>query len=278
MKHYNGFGIGLRPAYYQDLLGGDEQSAAQIDWLEIISEDFLLPGSAASFYLQQLCERFPVAMHGVSMSIGSCDPLDMDYLKQLKALATRVNPLWISDHLCWTGVEQVNSHDLLPMPFTQEAIKHLANKISQAQDYLGRQLLFENISTYVTFKGAQMSEWEFINAVTQEADCLLLLDINNIYVNSFNHGFDANEYLNQIDAKRVYQYHMAGHLNQETHIIDTHDAPIIDPVWDLYRQAQLRFDQVATLIERDDHLPPLNELVTEVAKAREITEALEVQA
>ena len=270
MEKYAGFGIGLRPTHYQAILAGEAQG--QVDWFEIISEDFLSLSGEPQYYLEKIAEQYPLAMHGVSMSIGSADPLNMDYMAALKKLADQVQPLWVSDHLCWTGVEQVNSHDLLPMPYTVEAVQHLAAKIKQAQDYLGRQMLFENVSSYVEFEQADMTEWDFVNAVSDEADCMILLDVNNIYVNAFNHNFEASTYLNAINPERVYQYHIAGHLNKGEHIIDTHDNTIIDPVWDLYRQACSRFKDVATLIERDSNIPPLSDLLVELAEAKKIAQ------
>jgi uncharacterized protein (UPF0276 family) len=211
-----------------------------------------------------------MALHGVSLSVGSHDALDREYLKALKQLAQRVEPAWVSDHLCWTGVFSRNLHDLFPLPYTEEAAGHVAARVREVQDFLGRQILLENVSTYVTFRQSEMSEWEFLSEICARADCLILLDINNIYVSAYNHGFDAHDFLNGVPAARVRQFHLAGHSNCGTHIIDTHDAPIIDPVWELYQAALRRFGQVATMIERDDHIPPLAELVTELDQARRI--------
>ncbi len=263
---YLGFGLGLRTDHYQDII--DQKPA--VDWFEIITENYLVPGGKPLYYLDQIKENYPIVMHGVSMSLGSTDPLDKNYLQQVKDLANRVNAHWISDHLCWTGVSQKNMHDLLPLPCTEEALKHVVSKIKQAQDFLGRQILIENASTYITFTSSQMTEWDFIREMTDQADCLLLLDINNIYVSAFNHGFDPEEYLAGIPKNRVQQFHLAGHTNNGDHIIDTHDHPIISPVWDLYAKALKIFGNVSTMIERDDHIPPLPVLLKELGQAKQI--------
>lgn len=261
---YLGFGLGLRPVHYNEILNSDHA----IDWFEAISEDYLIPGGNPLHFLDRIAERYPIVLHGVSMSIGSTDPLDMDYLKKLKALVQRVQPAWVSDHFCWTGVHGINLHDLMPLPYTEEAIKHLVDRIKQVQDFLGRQILLENVSSYITYNHSAMSEWEFISAVAEQADCNLLLDINNIYVSSFNHSFDPVEFLKGVPVNRIKQFHLAGHLNLETHIVDTHDHPIIDSVWQLYAEALRLYGPVSTLIERDDHIPPLAELVEELNVAR----------
>ncbi len=263
---YLGFGIGLRPVHYQAILS----DKPTIDWFEIITEDYLVPGGNPLHFLDQVRANYPVVMHGVSLSIGSVDPLDMDYLQQVKHLADRIQPKWVSDHCCWTGTNGVNLHDLMPLPYTEEAVKHLVTRISQVQDFLGRQILLENVSSYVTFKHSTLTEWDFLNAVAEQADCLILLDVNNIFVSSFNHSFDPLAYINGIAKNRVQQFHLAGHLNRETHIVDTHDHPIIADVWNLYASALRRFGHVSTLIERDDNIPPLPELLSELQHARSI--------
>ncbi len=266
-KPFLGFGIGLRAEHYQDIL---EQKPGQIDWLEIISENYMVDGGKPLFYLDAIREHYPMVMHGVSMSLGSTDPLNYDYLKKLKKLIERVEPMWFSDHLCWTGVDQKNMHDLLPLPYSEEAVIHLADKISEVQDFMGRQMLVENLSSYVTYHDDAMTEWEFLSAVTEKADCLILLDVNNIYVSSFNHQFDPIEYLEGIPANRVWQHHLAGHLNDGNLIIDTHDADIIDPVWRLYEDTAKRLGAVSTMIERDGNIPKLSTLITELEQARRI--------
>lgn len=273
-RPYLGFGLGLRTDHYEAIL----ESAPAVDWFEILSENYLVPGGKPLHYLDRIAERYPLVMHGVSLSIGSTDPLNWDYLKQLKALADRVAPKWISDHLCWTGVEHTNLHDLMPLPYTEEALGHVVARIAQVQDYLQRPLLIENVSSYVSYTDSAMTEWDFISEVATQADCYILLDINNIYVSAFNHEFDAHEYLNRIPTERVYQFHLAGHTNNGNHIVDTHDHPIIDPVWDLYGDAVRRFGAVSTMIERDANIPPLSELLAELDHARAVARAAGPQA
>ena len=261
-----GFGLGLRPRHYEAIL----KSKPRVDWFEALSENYMIPGGRPLSYLMRIRERNPVVLHGVSLSIGSTDSLDRAYLEGLRALAQRVQPEWISDHLCWTGVSGRNLHDLMPLPYTDEALRHVASRVRQVQDALGRRILLENVSSYVTYRDSAMSEWAFLAALASEADCDLLLDVNNIYVSAFNHGFDAIEFLDGIPAARVRQIHLAGHDNCGDLIIDTHDAPVIGPVWKLYAEALRRFGPVPTMIERDDKIPPLGTLVRELDRARAI--------
>jgi uncharacterized protein (UPF0276 family) len=261
-----GFGLGLRVDHYDELLAGD----VAVDWLEIVSENYLIPGGRPLHYLARFRERYPLVMHGVSMSIGSVDPLDLAYLKQLKKLADFVRPAWISDHLCWTGMSGNNLHDLMPMPYTEEAIDHVVARVRQVQDVIERRLVLENVSSYVSYTQSQMSEWAFLGEIARRADCLLLLDVNNVYVSAHNHGFDARDFLDGLPADRIQQIHLAGHSHQGDLIIDTHDAPVIAPVWDLYVDALRRFGAVSTMIERDDHIPPLQEMLAELDYARAI--------
>lgn len=263
---YLGFGLGLRPVHYNAILNGEPE----IDWFEAITEDYLFLGGNPFHFLTRIAERFPIVLHGVSLSIGSIDPVDKDYLRQLKQLADRINPKWISDHLCWTGAHGINLHDLMPLPYTEEAVKHLVNRIKQVQDYLGRQILIENVSSYITYKHSTISEWEFISAIAEQADCHLLLDVNNIFVSAFNHGFNPHDFIKGVPPKRVKQFHLAGHLDLGTHIVDTHDHDIVDGVWKLYAEALRTFGPVSTLIERDDHIPELPELINELNQARSI--------
>jgi len=265
-KHYLGFGLGLRTDHYEQVLN----DRPAIDWLEIISENYMVEGGKPLHYLDRIRELYPMVMHGVSMSIGSTAPLNFDYLADLKRLIARVEPEWISDHLCWTGVHGRNLHDLMPLPYTEATIAHVAARVEQVQDYLGRQILLENVSSYVTYSASQISEWEFLTAVAERADCLILLDINNIYVSSHNHAFDPVEYLDGVPGNRIRQFHLAGHSYKEQLIIDTHDNPVCDPVWLLYQQAVERFGRVSTMIERDDNIPSLNELITELDIARQL--------
>jgi uncharacterized protein (UPF0276 family) len=262
----SGFGLGLRPTHYEAILSGPQP----IDWLEVITENYLVPGGKPLDYLERVRERFPLVMHGVSLSIGSTDPIDMEYLKSVRALAARIEPHWISDHLCWTGIEGKNLHDLLPLPYTEEALTSVVSRVGQVQDALGRRILLENVSSYLTFHASDMSEWEFLREVAASADCDILLDINNIYVSSINHGFDAVEYLHAMPKQRVRQFHLAGHSDMGGHLIDTHDHPIIQPVWDLFATALDLFGDVPTMIERDDNIPELHELIAELEVARDI--------
>jgi len=265
-RPFLGFGLGLRTDHYETVL--NERPA--VDWFEVISENYMVPGGKPLDYLDRVREHYPIVMHGVSMSPGSSDPLDHGYLKQLRQLADRVEPEWISDHLCWTGVGGTNLHDLMPLPYTKEAIRHVVDRIDHIQDYLGRQILIENVSSYVTYRQSEMPEWEFLSTVANLADCRILLDINNIYVSAFNHEFDPCEYLVNVPVERVWQHHLAGHSNEGSYIIDTHDEPVIDPVWDLYADAVRRFGSVSTMIERDDNIPEFSELFAEVQYARSI--------
>ena len=263
-----GFGLGLRTDHYHTILN----DRPAIDWLEIITENYLVPGGKPHYFLEKIREHYPMVMHGVSLSIGSTDPIDWNYLKQVKALAEKVKPEWLSDHLCWTGMHSKNMHDLLPLPYTEEAIQHVAERIQQIQDFLGRRILIENVSSYITYQQSTMSEWEFFNAVCERADCLILLDINNIYVSAVNHEFDPLHYLNAMPAERIYQIHLAGHSDMGDYIIDTHDHAIVDPVWELYAAALQRFGFVSTMIERDDNIPPLADLLIELNQARQIAD------
>lgn len=265
---YLGFGLGLRPQHFTEII----KTQPKVDWFEIVTENYLVPGGNPHYFLDQIRQHYPIVMHGVSLSIGSSDPLDFDYLKQVKQLADKIEPQWISDHLCWTGVDGINLHDLLPLPYTEEAIAHVADRVSQVQDYLGRRILLENVSSYITYQHSVMSEWEFLTAVVEKADALILFDVNNVFVSAFNHQFDPMDYLNGVPAERVQQFHLAGHDNQGTHIIDTHDHEIIPDVWSLYEQAIKRFGDVSTMIERDDNIPPFAELMIELEQARRIKE------
>lgn len=259
-----GFGLGLRKEHYQAVL--DEKPP--VDWFEIITENYLIAGGKPLDYLDRIRADYPVVMHGVSLSIGSSDPLNDHYLCQVRALAQRIEPAWISDHLCWTGVDGRQLHDLLPLPYTEETVRHVAARVQQVQEFLGRRILLENVSSYIRYAVSTMPEWAFLSAVAEAADCLILLDINNIYVSARNHGFDPETYLAQVPPERVWQFHLAGHLDLGEHVIDTHDHPVRQEVWQLYRSAVRRFGSVSTLIERDDHIPPLGELLAELEQAR----------
>lgn len=261
-----GFGLGLRPEHYRAIL----DAMPEVDWFEVITENYLVPGGTPLHFLDRIAARYPVVMHGVSLSIGGTDSLNWDYLNQVKALAKRIDAHWISDHLCWTGVDGINGHDLFPLPYTEESVGHVVERIQIVQDILGQRILLENVSSYVTFKASVLAEWEFLTEVAQRADCWLLLDVNNVYVSAFNHEFNAHRYLDHLPVERVKQIHLAGHSHHGNHIIDTHDAPVAEPVWDLYRYACSRFGVVPTMIERDAEIPPLEELMAELEYARHI--------
>ncbi len=266
MSTLQGFGLGLRPRHYGAIL----KSRPRVDWFEALSENYMIPGGRPLDVLTRIRERYPVVLHGVSLSIGSADPLDANYLRDLKALADRIQPAWISDHLCWTGVAGRNLHDLMPLPYTEEALRHVAARVRQVQDVLGRRILLENVSSYVAYRSSVMPEHVFLAALAVEADCDILLDVNNIYVSAFNHSTDALAFLNAMPADRVRQIHLAGHEHCGDLIVDTHDAPVINPVWKLYEEAIARFGPVPTMIERDDKIPPLGTLVRELDRARAI--------
>jgi uncharacterized protein len=259
-----GLGVGLRTAHFAYLL----EHWPAVDWFEIISENFIDSRGRPRYVLEQLAERYPIVMHGVSLSIGSTDGLNFEYLGRLKRLADVIRPKWISDHLCWTGVLGLNSHDLLPLPLTEEALKHVTERVRIVQDFLGRPLVLENPSSYVTFASSTMSEWEFLTRLSEDADCGLLLDVNNVYVSSVNHDFDPREYIRGVPHRRVVQCHLAGHTNRGTHLIDTHDSQVIDPVWELYRQAHQLTGGMSTLLEWDASIPPFPVVHAEVLKAR----------
>lgn len=267
LPRFAGFGLGMRTEHYDAYLSG----TAPVDFVEIISENFMGEGGRPLHLLERVRQNYPVAMHGVSMSIGSADGLRADYLARLKRLADRIEPLWVSDHLCWTGVDGFNSHDLLPLPYTREALEIAARNIALAQDLLDRPLLIENPSSYIHFADDAMAEWEFLAELTRRTGCYLLLDINNIYVSATNHGFDPLAYLAGIPLERVRQVHLAGHsAGQDGLLIDTHDHPVPDPVWALYAQAMPMLGKVAVMIERDDDIPPLETLLDELALARRL--------
>ena len=260
-----GLGVGLRTTHFRHIL----ENQPQVDWFEIISENFMDSGGRPRYVVEQIAERYPVVMHGVAMSIGSTDPLNFEYLGKLKQLARDVDARWVSDHLCWTGVATRNTHDLLPIPFNEQTLKHVVERVRIVQDYLERPLVVENPSSYITFVDSTMSEWEFITRMAEEADCGLLLDVNNVFVSSFNHDMDPEEFIRSVPHERVVQFHLAGHSNYETHLIDTHDNHVIDKVWKLYRLAHQLTGGVGTLLEWDAKIPPFPVLHAEVLKAKQ---------
>ncbi|GAB6067200.1 DUF692 domain-containing protein [Methylothermus subterraneus] len=267
-RPFLGFGLGLRKEHYETIL----VDKPAVDWFEILTENYLVAGGQALSYLDRIRASYPLAMHGVSLSIGSVDPLDWSYLRQLKALIGRVEPAWVSDHLCWTGVDGHNLHDLLPLPHTEQALRHVVGRLGQVQEFLGRRVALENVSSYFRFPNDELSEWEFLREVAERADCLILLDLNNIYVNARNHGFDPYTYLAAIPPERVIQFHLAGHTDLGELVIDTHDRPVRAEVWELFGAAARRFGLVSTLIERDAEIPPLEELLIELEQARRIAQ------
>ncbi|MDP1573861.1 MAG: DUF692 domain-containing protein [Coxiellaceae bacterium] len=262
------YGLGLRPAHYEVVLN----TKPPIDFFEALSEDYIDLTGPDFLQLQKIREHYPVVLHAVGLSIGGCDPLNKAYLQSLKKLGDIINPLWISDHFCWTGINTINTHDLLPLPYTEEAISHIVSRIKIAQDFLGRQLLFENVSSYAAFTVSEMTEWEFISEIARRSDCLILLDVNNVYVNSVNHDFHPDDFLKGVPQSRVKQFHLSGHKNCGTHIIDTHDDIIVNAVWNLYKKADLLFPNTPLIIERDANIPPMGELLEELNYAKNIKE------
>jgi uncharacterized protein (UPF0276 family) len=271
---YLGVGIGLRPVHFPEILERGPRGELGVDWLEILSENYMIDGGRPLRILDEVKAFSPLVMHGVSMSIGSVDPLDTDYLDDLAKLADRVAPRWISDHLCWTGVDAHNLHDLMPLPYTDEAVAHVANRVRRVQDRLGRRIALENVSSYVAYTEDSMSEAEFLGAIAEAADCGILLDVNNIYVSAHNHGTDAEAYVDTIAPERVFQIHLAGHSEAGDLLIDTHDHPVRAEVWALYERAIERMGPVSTLIEWDDEIPPYETLLEEADRARAILERL----
>jgi len=258
-----GHGIGLRPKHYPRILDGQ-----RADWFEVISENFMIPGGRPLAVLERVRADTPVVLHGVSLSIRSTDALNLAYLDDLARLIARIEPAWVSDHLCWGSHGRRYAHDLLPLPYTDEAIDHVVGRVRQVQDRLGRRILLENVSSYVAFRHSTMPEWAFISAIAERADCGILLDVNNVFVSAVNHGFRAGDYLAGLPADRIGQIHLAGHSDHGTHLLDTHDAPVRGEVWDLYRDAVRRFGALPTLVEWDDHVPPIEDVLAEAERAR----------
>ncbi len=261
-----GHGVGLRPPHYPRILDG----TARADWFEVISENFMVDGGRPLRVLERARALAPVVLHGVSMNLGGTDPLDARHLEALDTLIRRFAPAWVSEHLCWGAFGRHYAHDLLPLPFTEEALRQVVQRIRRVQDRLGRRILVENVSSYVTFGHSAMPEWTFLAAVAEAADCGILLDVNNVYVSAVNHGFSADEYVEGLPLDRIGQIHLAGHSDAGTHLLDTHDHPVPEPVWDLYRAALRRFGPVPTLVEWDDRIPSFDELVAEGDRARSI--------
>jgi uncharacterized protein (UPF0276 family) len=271
--HNPGLGLGLRSKHFDYILEHDPE----VDWFEVISENFMDSGGRPRQVLRRIAERYPVVMHGVSLSIGSTDPLDFEYLRKLKKLAQEIKPLWISDHLCWTGVGGINTHDLLPVPLTEESLKHICRRVKQVQDFLGRPFVFENPSTYLTFKHSTISEWDFLRHMTEETGCLLLLDVNNVYVSGFNNDFDPAHYIRQLPHDRVIQMHLAGHQHCGDYIIDTHDRQVTREVWQLFTLAWRLTGGAATLLEWDSNIPDFADYHAELLKARDFMKTSDAQ-
>ncbi|MGH0038424.1 MAG: DUF692 domain-containing protein [Myxococcota bacterium] len=263
-----GIGVGLRSPHVAEVLARARDGRLRADWFEVVSENYLVPGGRPLRTLEQVGAQRPLVMHGVSLDVGSCDPIDVRHVDALGALAHRIDAPWISDHLCWTAVDGVHLHDLLPLPFTEEAIRHVSDRVRRIQDRLGRRIALENVSSYFAWADDAMPEWEFVACVAEEADCGLLLDVNNVFVSAHNHGLDAERYLDAIPPERVFQIHLAGHSSDGPLLIDTHDHPVPDAVLALYARAVRRFGRVSTLIEWDDRLPPFERLEAEVERAR----------
>lgn len=266
MNNYSnlGLGIGLRNQHFNHIL----QHQPDVDWFEAISENFMDSGGQPRYVLNQITERYPVVLHGVSLSIGSTDPLNIEYLQRLKRLADEINAKWVSDHLCWTGIAGINSHDLLPLPLSEDSLRHVIPRIQQAQDILQRTLVLENPSTYISFHDSLMREAEFFSALVAETKCKLLLDVNNVYVTCFNAGCDPEDYLRDFPFHAVVQMHLAGHQHCGDHIVDTHDQPVIPEVWALFHQCWQNTNGVSTLLEWDGNVPEFDIVHQEVLKAR----------
>jgi uncharacterized protein (UPF0276 family) len=259
-----GLGVGLRSAYYSYL----ESNRPEVGWFEVIPENFMGSQGRPWHVLQGLAADYPIVVHGVSLSIGSVDPLDLDYLRRLKRFAEQVGAVWVSDHVCWTGVAGLNTHSLIPIPFTQESLEHVVARVIAVQEILERPLVLENPSSYVDYAASSMSEWQFLATLADAADCGLLLDINNVYVSSVNHDFDPVEYLCALPHERIVQMHLAGHTDMGDYIADTHDRPVAEPVWDLYSAAIEMTGPVSTLLEWDERLPPFQSILDELHKAK----------
>ncbi len=267
-----GVGVGLRPVHYAEVLEGAARGELRVEWFEALSENYMVPGGRPLRVLDAVRSHVPVVLHGVSMNLGSVDPLNDRYLDDLAGLARRVEASWVSDHLCWTGVDGRNLHDLIPLPHTDEVIHHVAQRIRRVQDQLGRRIAVENVSSYFTYAADTMAEWEFLRAIAEEADCGILLDVNNVFVSAHNHGFDPATYINGIPPERVFQLHLAGHSEEGPLLIDTHDHPVRDEVWALFAYTVRRLGPVSTLIEWDDQIPTFGRLEAEAARARAILE------
>ncbi len=271
---FMGVGVGLRPQHYEEILSAESASALGVDWFEAISENYMVPGGRPVRVLDEVRSRFPIAFHGVSLNIGSTDPLGEKHLLELDALIRRFEPAWVTDHLCWTGVDGRSLHDLLPLPLTEAALAHVADRVARVQDRLGRRIALENVSTYAAFRDDEMPEWEFLSALAERADCGILFDLNNVFVSAHNHGFDAVKYVDAIAGERVFQIHLAGPSEAGPLLVDTHDSPVREAVWALYERFVRRAGPISTLIEWDESIPPFERVAEEAAKARAILDRI----
>jgi len=258
-----GVGLGLRSAHYQEIF----DTKPDVPWFELLSDNYMAEGGLPIHRAEKIRQNYPLTLHGVGMSLASADPLDLDYLSRLKTIAKRLQPAYVSDHLAWVSASGQYTHDLLPFPYTQFTVQYVADRISQVQDFLGREILVENPSSYLEFHATEMTEWEFIQGICQKSGCNILLDINNIYVSAVNHGFDPYEYLQAIPADRVKEIHLAGYEKMQGYLFDTHGYRVHPPVWDLYQAALKRFGRVPTLIEWDTDIPDFETLRSEARKA-----------
>ena len=269
-----GVGVGLRPQHYAEILAGESASALGVDWFEAISENYMVAGGRPVRVLDDVRSRFPIAFHGVSLNIGSTDPLDEHHLLELEALIRRFEPAWVTDHLCWTGVDGRSLHDLLPLPLTEAVLQHVADRVARVQDRLGRRIALENVSTYAAFRDDEIPEWEFLSALAERADCGILFDLNNVFVSAHNHGFDAVKYVDAVPGERVFQIHLAGPSEAGPLLVDTHDSPVREEVWALYERFVRRVGPISTLIEWDESIPPFARVAEEAAKARAILDRI----
>jgi len=261
-----GHGIGLRTKHFARFLA----EAPPVDWVEVVTENFMADGGRPIAVLEKVRRDMPVVLHGVSLSIGSLDPLSEPYLAALERLVSRIDPAMVTDHLCWGSHRGQYVHDLLPLPYTEESLAHVASRVSAVQERLGRRILLENPSSYVAFRDSTMAEWEFLSELSRRSGCGILLDVNNVYVSARNFGFDPIDYLDGIDPDQVGQFHLAGHSDKGRYLLDTHGEPVPPAVWALYREALRRFGRVPSLVEWDDHIPPLDEVVAQSRKAAAI--------
>lgn len=263
VQQLKGAGLGLRASHYQEIF----ETKPDVPWFELLSDNYMAAGGLPIQRAEKVRQDYPITLHGVGMSLGSADPLNTDYLKRLKVLADRLEPHYVSDHIAWVSVDGKYTHDLLPLPYNEDMLQHLRVRIQQVQEYLGRTILIENPSSYLSFDSSDMGEADFINQLSLSSGCELLLDVNNIYVSAMNHGFDPYQYLESIPQDKVKEIHLAGYEQMDGYLFDTHGHSVKPPVWDLYRAALKRFGSVPTLIEWDTDVPEFSTLLAEAKKA-----------